>query len=662
MGAIRTAADHAYRDYRVPGDNRSRTHTPEKPAIKALFGLVEDAIGTGGGGAIDPVERPGDAPDLFTGSTVGDGSSLSSPPAGVANDNVDGAAWRTSGAATVATRRNLPLEAGVTYVVRWAARRATDPLDPLGDAVEYNIAWLDANKALISTQVVNSASLVIASGLLTVSKTVSRDMAADITTPAGARYMRPFVKTYGAAGTLTDIEVIDAWRSNGTPGPAGNDGDLTPEAEALRDEMLTLKADTLAAVGKKFGLNVLDFGADNTGVGLTQDEVQAALNAAGAAGGGIVFAPAGEYLIGDSAETYPSTYCPEGDSWYGLLIPAGVVLVGEGRATHFKRAVANPLMMFIAPNGDGTQVRNLRIDGNATTYPYVGDTFGSGGGIGVESTSVTFDRETVVDTVWIEDTPGYGIGVEWGNHRGCTLRNIFIDGTGSDGIDIKRMNSGAFDAYAITLDNIHVTNFGRTATDVATQAGVDIRGFVTATNIHVRGVWGDRASAGIRMHATGGGVIGGHFASVSNFYVDRDSGGQPSTYGILNNGAEFGSFSNGSVRGCHYNLTAVGPYALFSAVRSNQAILVGLSITDDATSALISGCADYLSPNSVYISGDRCTIHGLVTLNNGSGGDRHITIAATSDNAFISGHVPGGTNGNIVNDLGTNTRNSSYYT
>lgn len=405
-------------------------------------------------------------------------------------------------------------------------------------------------------------------------------------------------------------------------------------------------------------VNVLWFGADNTGTVQAQNQIQAAIEYVFALGGGLVFVPVGTYLIGLTTLTIPTTFMPVEKQYnYGLFVRSGVVLVGEGRASHLKRAVADPLVVVIAKDGYGTQIRNIRIDGNNTNFPITGDTYGSGAGIGIESTTVTDDRETVVDTVFIDDTPGYGIGVEWGDHRGCTLRNIFIDGTGSDGIDIKRMNSGSFLVYSITVDNIHITNFGRSATDAATQAGLDLRGFVTVSNVHVNGVWGAQASAGIRMQATGDTVIGANYVSVSNFFVDRDSGGQATTYGILNNGAEQASFENGSVRGCTINVSAVGNYAVFDTVRSNQATSYGFYTGPSAIAARFLGCSDNLSPTSFRLAGDRGVLDTPLTVNNAVGG-WHIYLESTANNVSIAQHILTGTNAQVFSD---NSATPAFY-
>lgn len=410
--------------------------------------------------------------------------------------------------------------------------------------------------------------------------------------------------------------------------------------------------------------NVIDYGADPTGVAFSQDQIQAAINAAYAAGGGEVIVPVGVYKMGLTSETPTTTYMPaEFGHNYGLIIYSGVTLKGEGYGSRLLRGVADKMVMITIKDGVGSQLRNIHIDGNTLVYPAAGDTYGAGTAVGIESTTVTQDKETVVDTVWVTNTGGYGVGVEWGNHRGCTLRNIFIDGSGSDGIDIKRMNFGSFDAYFITLDNIHVTRFGLTATDAATQAGVDLRGYVLASNIHVYGVWGAQAAVGIRFQDSAGdsSVIGAIGASVTSFFVMRTSGGVAQTYGILNNGARHASFANGYVRGCHLNVTAVGMYATFSAVRSDQAVTYGFYVSGTGRAVQLNACSDYLSPTGFRIEGNQTVLTNPSTVNNGVG-TWHIDVNTGAANTFINGHALAGTNAQIVNTLGTNTRNTSYYT
>jgi hypothetical protein len=345
-------------------------------------------------------------------------------------------------------------------------------------------------------------------------------------------------------------------------------GDYSAQIAADPLEGIFIKADAVAATAGAWvrqagyflgGIDVRWFGAiPESNPQATTTAIQRALNLAAFLGVGRVVIPGGEWRLSKTqTETFLTTAMPDGfRDQYALLVPSGILLEGEGFKTVLKRYVAEALVVVLCANTTGTKVTNLRVDGNQTLFPISGDTYGSGAGVFLESGTGTEDRDNIIDTVWIRDTPGYGLAAEWGNHRGLVLRNIFINGTGSDGIDIKRMNSGAFEAYAIVLDTILVEDFGRTATDAA-QAGIDLRGYFTASNLHVR-KYGAKARAGIRLRGgiAADTILGAMRSVLSNFRVERVSGGEATTFGLEVN-PDFVSADNGVVDGCTDNFRCV---------------------------------------------------------------------------------------------------------
>ena len=297
--------------------------------------------------------------------------------------------------------------------------------------------------------------------------------------------------------------------------------------------------------------SVKDYGA--VGNGTTDDTaaIQAGIDAVSAAGGGTLLFPAGTYGISASA----SSVGPSGLA-HGLLVQGSVCLVGQGQTTVIKRIGATSFHLINVRSPNGAEIRNLRIDGQATALPIAPTaTSNLGAGILVESLTSTETKNVVIDTVWIDDVLGYGVGLEWGHQRGATIRNIFVDGCGADGMDIKRFTANNFDAFAIVVDNFRVTNFGRLATDAA-QTGLDIRGYCTVSNIHVYGAWGTYARTGIRLR---GGIatdnsLGAQRSNLVNYYVDRSSGGEATTYGLEVN-ADDTSTVNGTVSNCTIGVT-----------------------------------------------------------------------------------------------------------
>jgi len=111
--------------------------------------------------------------------------------------------------------------------------------------------------------------------------------------------------------------------------------------------------------------NVLDYGADPSGVANSQAACQAAINACCAAGGGTVYFPAGQYLI--NGVTSQDTVLN------GLLVPYSsgngtanrVILQGDGRST-ILLAGSNSMNIVRFSDSHGG-VKDMSINGNSKT-------------------------------------------------------------------------------------------------------------------------------------------------------------------------------------------------------------------------------------------------------------------------------------------------------
>ena len=225
-----------------------------------------------------------------------------------------------------------------------------------------------------------------------------------------------------------------------------------------------------------------------TGVG-----IQAAVDDLPAAGG-VVFIPAGTYTITDTGANA------------GITLPANTYLFGAGpNATILKLGNSEDVHTINTSGTSNVGIFNLTIDGNRANQTVQVHGIRSGG----------------VSSLWlsnleIKECEHYGIGLQSLTNERIYFSNLHIHDVGADGIDFKNTND---DNDAIFLNNIKVADFGLNGT-LSTQAGIDIRGPATLSNIFVSGFPSDgtgiRFRAGALLDANG---FGGHRSSLSNFDI-----------------------------------------------------------------------------------------------------------------------------------------------
>jgi hypothetical protein len=211
-------------------------------------------------------DRPGDSPHNFVDALSG-GDPISIGEISVGSQAVDenGRVRRVTGAATVATRAMYPLEPNKVYLVEFVVQRRVDTPDPSNDAVRCALAWYNQGQAVLTpayTVVEDITSLLVSSGRVVVTATVSRAAGADIdiVSPLNARYVRPYFQTFGTM-TQTDIEVtrwVDITNAaTYSPDLTALEGrvssieslDLGPRVLALESEITAPSALRLATAG-----------------------------------------------------------------------------------------------------------------------------------------------------------------------------------------------------------------------------------------------------------------------------------------------------------------------------------------------------------------------------------------------------------------------------
>ena len=217
--------------------------------IEAIQGLTQIATADR--------DRPGDARALYSQEIEGAGADRAPIALGTIVTGDRGAMLRIPSASSpivIATRQDMAVEAGSVYAARWGVQRYKNTSDPLGDNVECRIAWLDKNKILINSTIADAKALTVADGARYIVRTFSLDQAADLTAPAGTVYATIYLRILGGDG-ITDVEIIDGYRTTGLPGPIGSDG-RPPSYEINNDTTMIRWSQPDGTVGPWLDLGV----------------------------------------------------------------------------------------------------------------------------------------------------------------------------------------------------------------------------------------------------------------------------------------------------------------------------------------------------------------------------------------------------------------------
>lgn len=251
--------------------------------------------------------------------------------------------------------------------------------------------------------------------------------------------------------------------------------------------------------------------------------LQAAIDAARAAGSGVVMLPAvaGTFWLGAStlAETYWNYGVPVLASEGCISMRDGVTLRGRGVGKTILKPSSPTLDVIHVVDGNNQTIDDIEIDGGWTA---------AGAGHGILQVTSANNTATTVENLTIRnyyghDLGSYGIGIENGVFTNVLVENFRTKNTGADGIDVKNRPLPANASRGIVLRGLYIENPGRRLDG---QTGVDVRGICEASGITVVGV--GRAGVemnGIRFRTYGVDEGWGDRSSLTNFYV---KGGDPS--------------------------------------------------------------------------------------------------------------------------------------
>jgi hypothetical protein len=276
-------------------------------------------------------------------------------------------------------------------------------------------------------------------------------------------------------------------------GTVPNDGTGDP----LRTAMDKVNDNFAELYGGTLVVDVRKFGARGDGTGNDTPAIMTGLEALNAAGGGVLFFPAGTYLLGQHVS---ATYAIE------RIGMANVKFQGAGREQTILK-IGNNVGRGVISWAEATNcaIVGMTLDGNSDNNTLTGRHGFRGRDI----------NGLLLQNIGVINTMGYGIGLQDGDISNIRIDDFFIKNTNNDGIDMK--NKANSNSNCIITNGV-IQDIGR----ITEKPGIDIRGPATVSNIFIKlahvNTIGIRARKTAPAEGTNG--IGGRYTSIANIYVD----------------------------------------------------------------------------------------------------------------------------------------------
>jgi polygalacturonase len=297
---------------------------------------------------------------------------------------------------------------------------------------------------------------------------------------------------------ITDDTALPAARVDRRPIPPGESETKFTDAayhnallqfnEDARDAIQALQTGA-AGIVPVFKVTAVPYSA--TGLGVVDDRaaIQSAIDAATAAGGGVVYFPNGTYLVGQSST---NAWC--------LRLYSNVTLEGQSRAgVVIKRAagLGESVRPLATPDVGATvtniTIRNLTVDGNQSdgtigtfqehaanifmtraSRVYIADVTSKnagGDGIDIHDSNSGDTKDVTIERCWMANNGRYGIVLNGGGQQRIYVRDCTADTNYGDGFHIELSGNGITDLV------VEACYFSRTNT--VDDYGVGLRGLNT---------------------------------------------------------------------------------------------------------------------------------------------------------------------------------------
>ncbi len=423
--------------------------------------------------------------------------------------------------------------------------------------------------------------------------------------------------------------------------------DVTPVGLAVGTAVDAKAGRTALVAERDFHFNVKDYGAVGNGVTVDNAGIAAALAAAKAAGGGIVFLPAGTYLVNQPL----------------LMNGNNVTIQGAGRSASIIKTTGDHAILDVQ-NASGVTVRDLQVLGDGDVAKVLQR--------GIQCQNTT---DSLFTNVWAKNLGYDGFCILWGNVN-CTVSNCRASGCQDDGINVGGGTTsetiGTVVVGNIVTDCLHVgihisdrSSFSTVTgnTVAGCDKGIDTYQSAATTGLGSNTITGNTirncVTYGIFIRVSDRNIVAGNSVEGGDTGIFLDNSKDctitgniitnTKTYGLRANSAcndlifadnklvgtnttsfvecprtQFnGNNMRGAVNSVRVSATGV------SSVVSNNVITngTGIDIQIDAAGCVVSGNRiDALGTKSVWAAGSsaRCVVTGNVI----SGGARGIEVAS----------------------------------